>query len=575
VGIRDCRRGNIFASCSAGIPVRIFSADVIDVATTRPIICPTFPKDSRREYVSSGLGQQVLALAMAGVALAVLVWNVDRPALWLDESASYVARQRGWSQLWELMQANEAPLVPYYALLKVATSASAGVVSSPEVLLRWPSAAVSVLAMWALTLWLVRRREAWLAVGTGLVLLAFTGFSRYGQEARPYAFALAAAVASTLLWVRLSRDRRRRWIGLYAVSVSLLVAAHLLAVALVAAHLVAAVVTASRPERRPALLRTLAGASLGLAAVTPFVAVAAGRGKGPPADQSLTPWHLAGVFTNLLSASRPGWGLGVVLALAAVGATRMRSPRYRFIARLAAAWALVPVAVTLPIFVLRPNLVVDRYLLYVVPAWAVLGGLGILTVAELAGRTSGRLPGKLTAPVAAVLVAGLLVVAQLDSLRLVRTPSGHGEDVRPALAAVQSSGRARLPIVVPARQGAVELVPYDADAVDRLVGIRVQRDLATVWPSVAGRRARHRFLRKHPTVVLLMRAPLTGRCRWDADGPPADYVRRCMPEDLQTLGYRVVTAEKGGRRWTSAVLTRCGGPDVRSPATCRHPRAAL
>ena len=497
---------------------------------------------------------------MAVAAFAVLVWNVDRPALWLDESASYVASQRGWSQLWELMQANEAPLVPYYALLKMATSASTGVFSSPEALARWPSAAVSVLAVWALTLWLVRQRQARLAAGTGLVLLSIAGFSRYGQEARPYAFALAAAVASTVLWTRLSRDPRRRWIGLYAVSVALLVTAHLLAVGLLAAHVVTAVVTSSRPQRRPAVLRTLAGASLGLAAIAPFVVVAAARGKGPPTDQALTPRHLAGIFTNLLSEGRPG--LGLVLALVAVGATRVCSPRYHFIARLAAAWALVPLAATLPVFVLRPNLVIDRYLLYVVPAWAILGGLGIVTVAELVSRVDSRVPRTVSAPLTAALVAGLLVLAQVDTLRMVRTPSGHGEDVRPALAATHRTGRAHLPIVVSTPRWAVELVPYDSDAAGRLVGVRVQRHLPSIWPSAARRDAREQILRKQSTVLLLMRAPLTGRCRWAAKGSAADHVRRCMPEDLRALEYQVVAAEKDGRRWTSAVLTRCGGPGM-------------
>src|SRR3712207_8163256 len=65
-----------------------------------------------------------LALAMGGIATAVLLWGVDRPALWLDESASVVATQRTWADLWVLLRAADAPLVPYYALLKAASSAT-------------------------------------------------------------------------------------------------------------------------------------------------------------------------------------------------------------------------------------------------------------------------------------------------------------------------------------------------------------------------------------------------------------------------------------------------------------------
>ena len=140
---------------------------------------------------------------------------------------------------------------------------------------------VTVLAAWALTLWLARRCPPELAIGTGALLLATGSFSRYAQEARPYAFVLAAAVASTILWTRLIRDRRRRWVALYALAVALLVAAHLLAASLVLAHLVAAAVTSSKGDRRSVPFRTSGAAALGLLVVSPIAATAALRGRGP------------------------------------------------------------------------------------------------------------------------------------------------------------------------------------------------------------------------------------------------------------------------------------------------------
>ena len=80
---------------------------------------------------------------VALAALALLVWGLGRPALWLDESASVVATQRSWPDLWVMLGGSDAPLVPYYALLKVSTSAvtlvAPSAVASPEVLFRWPS----------------------------------------------------------------------------------------------------------------------------------------------------------------------------------------------------------------------------------------------------------------------------------------------------------------------------------------------------------------------------------------------------------------------------------------------------
>ena len=46
---------------------------------------------------------------------------------------------------------------------------------------------------------------------------------------RSWLWTFNPAVACTVLWTRLIRDRRRRWLVLYAVAVVLLVAAHLLA----------------------------------------------------------------------------------------------------------------------------------------------------------------------------------------------------------------------------------------------------------------------------------------------------------------------------------------------------------
>ena len=109
--------------------------------------------------------QHALALAMAAVTLATMAWRLGGPALWLDESASAVATQRTWPGLWLLLGSTDAPLVPYYALLKVSSSAltavAPGVAATPEAL-RWPSVAVTVLAVWALTRWLAR--HGWIAV---------------------------------------------------------------------------------------------------------------------------------------------------------------------------------------------------------------------------------------------------------------------------------------------------------------------------------------------------------------------------------------------------------------------------
>ena len=177
---------------------------------------------------------------------------------------------------------------------------------------------VTVLAVWALTFWLLRRCPPDF-ICTGALLLAIGSFSRYGQESRPYAFVLAAAVACTVLWTRLIHDQSRRWVALYALAVVALVAAHLLAATLVIAHLVAAAVTASRKDRRSAVLRTAGAATLGLLVVSPFALAASLNGQGTRPKLAVTPTevpHLVvqAVTENSLVALAVVGGLVVAIA---------------------------------------------------------------------------------------------------------------------------------------------------------------------------------------------------------------------------------------------------------------------
>ncbi len=507
---------------------------------------------------------------MAVATLMMMVWGLGRPALWLDESASVIATQRTWAGLWLLLSGTDAPLVPYYALLKVASSAvtfiAPGSAASPEVLFRWPSVAATVLAVWALTLWLARRCPPQLAISSAALLLATGWFSRYAQEARPYAFVLAAAVASTILWTRLIRDRRWRWVLLYALAVVLLVAANLLAASLVFAHVVAAAVTSSKANRRSAVLRTSAAAALGLLVASPIAVTTALHGRGPRLDRSVAGagaprsrrcTHCGG---RARSRSRRGVGAAVCVAWAA-------GSRYQFIARLAAAWAVVPIAVLLPVVLLRPNLLRTRYILFVLPGWAILGGLAIVILMDLLSRALARLarrtgpsraPGLLitaTSYGVGVLVLVGFLASQLDTIRAVRTPAGHGEDIRPALAAANRAEYAQLPIVLSPPNNALEIAAYARSEEQRLVGVHLQRDLPTIWPQIDPPSKRKQYLRQHERVVLLLKGASTGACEWRPRRSAEIYVSRCLPSPLRDMPYQVEFAEAVGQEWTFAVLT--------------------
>jgi mannosyltransferase len=511
-------------------------------------------------------------------AAAVLGWGLTTPALWLDESATAIATQRGWPELWHLLEGSEAPLVPFYAVEKVAVTAAHAVLPAgavpPELLYRLPALAAAVVAVWVLAAWLSRVAGSAgrsLAVAATGVLLLLPAFSRYGQEARPYAFTLAAGVLATVAWSRLvlldpprpapGRSARRTLVlalAGYAAAVTALTLAQVLAASLVAAHLALAAAAPGPLGRRRALRRTAAGAAAGLLPVLPFAAVTWLFGTGPmTAPHAPTPGRLVGVAFQLFAEPEAPVAGVVVLLAAALGAAQVRSARHGTLAKVALAWALVPPAVLLPLVWVQPNLVTYRYLVFTLPGWAILAGLGVVALAERARRSAPASSWD-----GAVLAGGVVAMAlvataalQVPALAAVRGPAGHGEDIRPALRAAHLDGRGDLPLVVHSR-AAAELVPYAGAAEPRLLGVELQRTTRSIWPVTDRPATLDARLRDHPRVVLLLRGSRAGMCGWRAGGPVSRYVTRCMPDALREQGFRVVHAEAAGRRWTMAVLTR-------------------
>ncbi|HEY3481332.1 MAG TPA: glycosyltransferase family 39 protein, partial [Streptomyces sp.] len=143
-------------------------------------------------------------------ALAQLAWllptllagclgliRVGWPALWEDELATWGMVTIPWRQAVPVLQHTDATLGGYYALMHVWVS----VLGDSDVMLRLPS----VLAM-AGAAGLTARIGTRLAtprVGllSGLVFAVLPATSRYGQEARPYALVVLAAVLCTLALV--------------------------------------------------------------------------------------------------------------------------------------------------------------------------------------------------------------------------------------------------------------------------------------------------------------------------------------------------------------------------------------
>jgi mannosyltransferase len=481
-----------------------------------------------------GLGSLVFVLA-----LVFAFWNLNRPALWLDEAASAVATQRSWSDLWRLWGGTDAPLMPYYLVLKALSTASDFLVPStaahPEVLLRWPSALAVAAAAGLLVSWLRSALPAYAALTCGAVLMMLEAFSRYGQEARPYALILLLSVASTAAWWRLMRTRSIGSAIAYALCVAVLSSMHALAAMLVLAHGVASLLISRRTEKARAMVLFVVGALAGLLLAGPAVIAAVSNGGGATGYDSLSGPTLFTMFAALFGG---GPQFLVMAALAAIGTSRWRHPRDADITRVAVCWALVPWLPYIPAVLARPNLLLGRYLIFTLPGWAILAGLGLVALSELTYRARTAFLG---------LALGLLLAFQWPGLVAVRGPEGHGRDVRATAAQLRGPALRDLPLVTPYTTDLMQLAAYAPRATDRIDNLRMSS--LNIWPDRLDRPTAIKNLAGAHSVLLVVRP---GTC-----GP--------MPFLLN--GFRVTSQSSTGPL-NVLVLSRPGG--MLPPRGFRH-----
>jgi mannosyltransferase len=173
-------------------------------------------------------------------AMVVFLIGISGPSLWIDEGHTWkYANEPLGSMLSAVIGSTNAVEALYYAVLHFWI----GVAGTSEIALRLPSAMAMALAVWLASKTAADaagRRAAFVA---GFVMISLPGVTRYAQEARPYAFAVAAVALSTFLLYRgLTRDQRRWWVG-YAAALIVVGYFHLLSLLVVAGQFMAVVYT--------------------------------------------------------------------------------------------------------------------------------------------------------------------------------------------------------------------------------------------------------------------------------------------------------------------------------------------
>lgn len=424
------------------------------------------------------------------VAAAVALAGIGRPAYWVDEATTVMLVHWRWHDLLGVIAGPEAPLGPYYLLMKPWTA-----VCSAEWWARLPSALPLAGAVTVLTGWARAQLGTASALAGSMMMICLPAFSRFAQEVRPYGLMVLAVTLCSLAWWRWQQRGGRRAAALYALSVAVLPLLHVLALTLVAAQLAATMTgtarqrasagahgtaTGTRARASGVAVHTAALAALGLAPVLPYVLLVRSQAMGVAYPIPLTWQNAWSTFASSLAGPpRTDWLTSelatAVLALAIIGLTGLRDPRHRPALGYLACWAGIPPVLLASASFAWPTLV-PRYFMVSLPAWSLLAGqgcaiLGRAVTALLTTRTSsGRAATSagLTAGLTAGLVTGVMPLAAIGVGGLphqvrYRTPAGHGNgDVRPAVSLLNSDPYRGLPVaVLPAAWWVIPADAYD------------------------------------------------------------------------------------------------------------------
>ncbi|MER6269053.1 glycosyltransferase family 39 protein [Streptomyces sp900105755] len=343
---------------------------------TGPQAAVVEPGEEAPEDAKGGrLAAAVTFLLPTALAFALILHGIGDRELWRDEHATWWAASLSIHDLSMLIRSIDVVFTPYYVFMH-GWIAVAG--DSPTAM-RVPGAVAMAASAGLLALLGRRLFTTQVGVLAGLALAVLPLTTRYGQEIRPYPFAVAAVLLSTLLLARaLDRPSFKVWVA-YTLSVPLIGWSHLASLAVLGAHLVWVVLKRRAGDKIVSWAYT-AALILGMCFVTPMAMSGSGQ-SGQIA------WNNPG-FQDLVDFPKNlfgSWAVAVpVMALGLVGlffAGRTALPL--------AVWIVLPPVATY-LTAAQLHLFLPRYLLFTAPAWVLLTAVG---VGRLAGPVAGAKAG--------------------------------------------------------------------------------------------------------------------------------------------------------------------------------------
>ncbi|GAA3238799.1 glycosyltransferase family 39 protein [Actinocorallia longicatena] len=299
------------------------------------------------------------------LCIVVNLLGLERPPMWRDEAVTAGMAARPIGRIFTTLGSVDAVHGAYYLLMHQVVGLFGGSVT----VLRLPSVIAAGCAAGLTALLGSRLAGARAGLFAGFLVAIAPAVTRYAQEARQYTITTALAVLATLLLVRaFDRGRGFRW---YAVALVAVGAVHLFTLLLLLAHLVTVLaLAAARPDGRRLLLRWALATAAAMLPVLCLASVAGGQTGQvdwikPPDATEIT------IMIDRL-AGTPGF-LGI--SLAAILLCRSADAW-----RVALPWlVLPPLALTLYSVNEEPYYVF-RYLLFCLPAGAILVGAGLARI---------------------------------------------------------------------------------------------------------------------------------------------------------------------------------------------------
>lgn len=446
------------------------------------------------------------------LALGVFSAGLEVPDAWGDESASWLAVTRPWSGIPVLLTSGDAPLVPYYVLVKLVLTV---VPLSPLLVMRAMSALAVAVAVAALYSLVVRRAGLLPALTASVMLLALPGMSRYAQEARPYALLVMTSTLAWLAWDTWARPGESRpgagefrWPKTLWGSVAYVAT---LAGSLIfqlfgglnwPAQLLADATTPklSAGQRWRRILTTSAAMVVAFLIVLVPVVWAVRNGTGPHRDKVVSGTEIWLTYIHSITVAINPVPAIPVLVLAMVGLTAVVVPgqawrRNADLARLAAIWLLVPLGLAIGIGAVKHQLLSSRYWTPSLVPLALLAAIGAVVLAELGYRAVHRALrsiaaatrhrwGLVAAVVVLALALGSVITEGVPQQLKVRSVGGHAMEISAVYARIepQLAADPQLKVIIAPRLATAAALARYPDLRPRDIYDQVNQHSAVPWP---------------------------------------------------------------------------------------------